>query len=213
MSTTEEIEARRQRAEQQQAALQRASTVIKQGEGKNERGIPAVTFVQDVGAYLKEKDLKIEILFEALTVLRRKYENMMHFMQQNKQVAQKQVPEVRRTLEAVKHLIKAADEEKELKTSFSLSDGVYSDATIDTKQGSVFLALGANVLLEYVQKMLYLKIFVRIFRTDVKVYIYSTYFVTGIRTPKPHHYCKNSCLVPKQKLKSILQILCFYAIK
>eukprot|EP00750_Incisomonas_marina_P001688 INCI1155.1.p2 GENE.INCI1155.1~~INCI1155.1.p2 ORF type:complete len:211 (-),score=65.41 INCI1155.1:1532-2164(-) len=132
-----------------EADMAKAMAAIQQGEGKNERGIPAVTFIPDVEAFLKKNDMRIEILFENLSILQRKYRFMMQHLQSNKVTVMVKIPEIERTLKAVQHLMRKAAADEEVQTSFPLNDGVYVDATVAANQGTVYLWLGANVMLEY----------------------------------------------------------------
>ena len=133
-----------------EADMAKAMAAVQQGEGKNERGIPSVTFIRDVESFLKEHTMAIEILFENLSVLQSKYRFMMKHLQENKVAVMVKIPEIERTLNTVKHLIKKADDDEEVKTSFQLADSVYADAKISASTKTVYLWLGANVMLECV---------------------------------------------------------------
>ncbi len=130
--------------------MAKAMAAIQQGDVKNERGIPSVTFIPDVELFLKEHTMAIEILFENLSILQSKYRFMMKHLQENKVAVMVLIPEIERTLKTVKHLIRKADDDEEVKTSFALADSVYADAKISSKTKTVYLWLGANVMLECV---------------------------------------------------------------
>ena len=130
-----------------QAVMAKAMAAIQQGEGKNERGIPAVTFIKDVADFLKQHDLKIEILFENLSILWNKYNTMMKYVQENKQRDQIKLSELERSLKAVQRLIKLSGQDESLNANFPLSDSVYVDATVPSSNGVVYLMLGAGIVL------------------------------------------------------------------
>ena len=132
------------------AEMAKTMAAIQSGKGEqNERGIPRVAFIPDVGEFMKQHDLKVEILFENLNLLLQKYRLMMAHLQKNKTSLQVRSPQISRALQAVQQLISKAEAEEEMKTSFPLSDSVFADATVTPNaEGSVYLWLGANVMLE-----------------------------------------------------------------
>jgi len=66
---------------------------------------------------------------------------------QNRASLKNKIPEIKRTLEAVQHLKTKKDSKEKLQTHFELSDNLYANATIEPS--TVYLWLGANVMLEY----------------------------------------------------------------
>jgi len=133
-----------------EAEMAKCMAAIQQGEGKNGRNIPAMTFIPDVASFLKQHDMKIEVLFQNLATMREKYRFMSKRLQDTRVAIMAKVPENERTLKTVQHLMKKAADDEEVKASFPLADSVYVDATVSPDQGTVYLWLGANVLLEYV---------------------------------------------------------------
>ena len=122
---------------------------IQQGEGKNGRGIPAVTFIPDVAKFLEKYETGVECLYENLTILLSKYRRMMKEFNDQKLRFMVNIPEIERTLKTVQALIKKAEAEEDMTASFPLADGVYVEAKVPANNaGTVYLWLGASVMLE-----------------------------------------------------------------
>ena len=128
--------------------MAKGMAAIQKGKGENSRGIPSVTFIPNVAEFLREHDLAIEILFENLSILQNKYRFMMKHFTLYKTNLLKSMPQLQRTHKAIKHLIAKRAAEEDVTTSFALADSVYVDAKVEATQDTVFLWLGANVMLE-----------------------------------------------------------------
>mmetsp|Transcript_47107 Transcript_47107/g.112982 ORF Transcript_47107/g.112982 Transcript_47107/m.112982 type:complete len:202 (+) Transcript_47107:132-737(+) len=115
---------------------------------KNERGIPSVTFVEDVEAYLADKKASVEELIAAFNELHQKFKFMESSLTAEKAGLKKKIPEIRRTLEMVEALQKKQEAGEAMTTHFGLADNVYAKAEVEG-QDTVCLWLGANVMVEY----------------------------------------------------------------
>eukprot|EP00744_Colponema_vietnamica_P011077 GILI01015590.1.p1 GENE.GILI01015590.1~~GILI01015590.1.p1 ORF type:complete len:215 (-),score=51.56 GILI01015590.1:73-672(-) len=112
-----------------------------------ERGIPSATFIEDLEDFLGDED-PMKIL-ESLRQLCSKYQFMESSLVRKKQILKEKLPSIRKTLEMVQHLEKQQSSGDEpLVTNYKLSDNVYAEAKIAGVQ-SVYLWLGANVMVEY----------------------------------------------------------------
>ena len=58
------------------------------------------------------------------------------------------IPEIKSSLEAVRHLKKKKEDEEELISQFKLTEGIYATANLKMN-GKVSLWLGANTMVEY----------------------------------------------------------------
>jgi len=67
---------------------------------------------------------------------------------QQKKALLTKVPDIKNALEALSYLIAKKGDKSQIKTTFQLSDNVFAKANI-SHQNTVFLWLGANVMLEY----------------------------------------------------------------
>ncbi|XP_797937.1 prefoldin subunit 3 [Strongylocentrotus purpuratus] len=112
-------------------------------------GIPEAVFVEDVDSFMqKPQNESAEVVLKRLEEQHQKYKFMEMNLLQKKRRLRGQIPDIRTTLDIVKHLQSKQGSEDELKTQFLLSDQVYAKASIlPTKK--VCLWLGANVMLEY----------------------------------------------------------------
>lgn len=110
-------------------------------------GIPEAVFVTDVDAFMKEMGAtSTESLLRKLEENYQKYKMMEITLLRKKQRLQHQIPELKSTLDIVKHL----NEKKGVteKSNFLLSAALYAKAEIPPTE-EVFLWLGANVMLSY----------------------------------------------------------------
>mmetsp|Transcript_22108 Transcript_22108/g.77477 ORF Transcript_22108/g.77477 Transcript_22108/m.77477 type:complete len:209 (-) Transcript_22108:31-657(-) len=115
---------------------------------KNERGIPAMTFVEDVEAYLASKKATVEELIAAFNEMHSKYKFMEQSLTAEKAQLKNKIPEIRRTLEMVEALQAKQEAGEAMTTHFNLADNVFAKATVEGVE-TVCLWLGANVMVEY----------------------------------------------------------------
>ncbi|XP_059147144.1 prefoldin subunit 3-like [Physella acuta] len=126
-----------------------ASEITELTVSPNLAGVPHVDFVEDVDQFMKSPDND-----SAETVLKRQEElhNKFKFMEYNlnmkKSRLKNQIPDIKSSLDIVKHLMVKKDNTEPMSTRFLLSDNVYAKATIPPTE-KVCLWLGANVMLEY----------------------------------------------------------------
>eukprot|EP01011_Urceolus_sp_BLP5_P000496 TRINITY_DN1443_c0_g1_i1.p1 TRINITY_DN1443_c0_g1~~TRINITY_DN1443_c0_g1_i1.p1 ORF type:complete len:191 (-),score=26.46 TRINITY_DN1443_c0_g1_i1:205-777(-) len=116
---------------------------------KNGRGIPRAPFVEDVGAFLKQKDVSPDSALKILREQYSKYKLMDYKLGQNKSSLKVKVPEIKKTLEMVQHLKAKMEADEVLETYFGLSETVFANAVIKDNPKTVGLWLGANVMVEY----------------------------------------------------------------
>lgn len=103
-------------------------------------------FIDDVEDYMKGKDP--EQTLNELQTLYQQYKQIEQGLQQNRIRLGNKLPEIKRALETVKLLKDKAATGDELDMDFELTDSVFAKAKVrDAK--SVYLWLGANVMLEY----------------------------------------------------------------
>ncbi|KAJ9461498.1 putative prefoldin subunit 3 [Diplonema papillatum] len=110
--------------------------------------IPLVEFIpEDIAAYVKshggvaQAQQKVDKVFSLYKLSESK-------MTQSKESLHAKIPEITKTIQAVKHL-KAKDDDEELTTHFELADVVYAEGKVKEKIERVGLWLGANVMVEY----------------------------------------------------------------
>ena len=126
-------------------------------KSENKADIPTALFIEDVEAFLKESadgggvevdDKFIEGVLEIMQQEYSKFKYMEQHLVYNLRTFKTKIPEIEKTLNAVKRLKSAGDEEKELDINYSLADNVWAKAHIQPNN-TVYLWLGANVMLEY----------------------------------------------------------------
>jgi prefoldin subunit 5 len=115
----------------------------------NARGIPRVEFVSDVANYLKQKDCNPESLLSQMQDNYSKYKLMEYKLGQNKISLKNKIPEIKKTLEMVRHLKAKVEADEALETSFGISENVFVSAIIKSRPETVGLWLGANVMVQY----------------------------------------------------------------
>ena len=103
----------------------------------NARGIPRVEFVDDVAAFLKKKDCNPEGAIKVMQEQYSKYKLMEYKLGQNKASLLRKLPEIKKTLEMVKHLKAKVEADEELRTHFGLSDTVFVEAVVKDKPQTV----------------------------------------------------------------------------
>lgn len=105
-------------------------------------------FIEDVDAHLAGKTID-----EVMTEMRRRYSQYKRLeaeLQQQRIRLSTQLPDVRRSLEAVDTLVEKRERGDESGTTvkYQLTEATFADAEVATPE-SVYLWLGANVMLEY----------------------------------------------------------------
>lgn len=126
-------------------------------KSENNADIPTALFIEDVEAFLKESadgggvevdDKFIEGVLEIMQQEYSKFKYMEQHLVYNLRTFKTKIPEIEKTLNAVKRLKLAGDDAKELDINYSLADNVWAKAHIKPNN-TVYLWLGANVMLEY----------------------------------------------------------------
>ncbi|EWM22180.1 prefoldin subunit 3 [Nannochloropsis gaditana] len=117
--------------------------------GKNPRGIPTATFIEDVGAFLQTLGgVPVETAIGAFNELYGKCKTLENSLGRVKLSMKAKIPEIEKTLELV-HVLEGKQAEGEaLTTHYNLADTIYAKAEVAC-HGRVCLWLGANVMLEY----------------------------------------------------------------
>lgn len=118
-------------------------------------GIPEAKFVEDVDKYMAEEpNSSAQAALRKLEELYQKYKMMEMNLTHKKERLKSQIPEIKTTLDIVKHLHEIRDKNETMDTHYLLSGSLRAKATIPpTKE--VCLWLGANVMLTYDTKEAY----------------------------------------------------------
>ncbi|PIK41574.1 putative prefoldin subunit 3 [Apostichopus japonicus] len=104
---------------------------------------------EDVDEFMKQDcNESAEAVIKRLDEQHQKYKFMELNLMQKKRRLKTQVPDIKSTLDIVKHNVSKQENGKPLDTQFLLSDQVYAKASIPPTS-KVSLWLGANVMLEY----------------------------------------------------------------
>eukprot|EP01127_Copromyxa_protea_P004523 TRINITY_DN1437_c0_g1_i1.p1 TRINITY_DN1437_c0_g1~~TRINITY_DN1437_c0_g1_i1.p1 ORF type:complete len:184 (+),score=50.68 TRINITY_DN1437_c0_g1_i1:22-552(+) len=101
-------------------------------------------FIEDVAQYMSTQE-STEAVLEQLNNEYRKFKYLEGRLVDQRENLKEKIPDIERTLNAVKHLQKQAETQK---TNFELTNGLWIEAEIP-KAEHVFLWLGANVMVEY----------------------------------------------------------------
>ncbi|KAK9380979.1 Prefoldin, subunit 3 [Kockiozyma suomiensis] len=127
-----------------------SSTEIKPGElgYVNPRGIPQAPFVEVVEDYVRSRD-QVESVLQSFQEMLSKYKYMEMSTLRRAGGLREKIPDIQKTLDTVLFLdSKRNSEEPTMTTTFELNDTLYAKASV-TAADSVYLWLGANVMLEY----------------------------------------------------------------
>jgi len=111
-------------------------------------GIPQAEFIENVDAHLTKTKTNHEEALKALQDLYSKYKFIEQRLSQSKANLKSKMPEIKKTLEALKFLKIKSDKGEEYKTNFELSPNILATAKI-AKVETVCLWLGANVMMEF----------------------------------------------------------------
>ena len=126
-------------------------------KSENNADIPTALFIEDVDKFLKESaegggvEVDEKFIEGVLEIMQQEYSKFKYMEQHlvyNLRTFKTKIPEIEKTLNAVKRLKTAADDDKELDINYSLADNVWAKAHINPNN-TVYLWLGANVMLEY----------------------------------------------------------------
>ncbi|KAM6949033.1 prefoldin subunit 3 [Aplochiton taeniatus] len=116
---------------------------------KKHLGIPEAIFVEDVEAFMKQPgNDTADTVLRKLDEQYQKYKYMELNLSQKKQRLKNQIPQIKQTLEILRHMQKKKDTTDPMLTHFLLADNVYCKASVPPTD-KVCLWLGANVMLEY----------------------------------------------------------------
>jgi len=115
----------------------------------NLAGVPKVDFLENVDAFMnKAENESAEAVLKRQEELHQKFKFMEYNMNTKKTRLKNQIPDIKSSLDIVKHLKVKKDNTEPLSTRFLLSDNVYAKAVVPPTE-KVCLWLGANVMLEY----------------------------------------------------------------
>lgn len=125
------------------------STPVQNSDTKGALGIPLAEFVEDVDSFMKrDGNDSAETVLKRLDESHSKYKFMEYNLSTKKARLKAQIPDIKTSLDIVKHLQSRKDTTDPMETRFLLSDQVYAKARIPPTE-NVNLWLGANVMLEY----------------------------------------------------------------
>ncbi|KAI8093718.1 Prefoldin subunit-domain-containing protein [Halteromyces radiatus] len=113
----------------------------------NPRGIPRSPFVERVEDYVSEAE-PVEIVLKKFQEAISKYKFMEVNLLQRRKILEEKIPEIEKTLAMVALLTEKQEATEPVYTDFELNDTLYAQAKIEPS-GTVYLWLGANVMLEY----------------------------------------------------------------
>ncbi|CAO3651694.1 unnamed protein product [Cunninghamella blakesleeana] len=113
----------------------------------NPRGIPSSPFVERVEDYVSDAE-PAEVVLKKFQEAISKYKFMEINLLQRRKVLEEKIPEIEKTINMVTFLTEKQDEQQPIFTDFELNDTLYAQAKIEPN-GTVYLWLGANVMLEY----------------------------------------------------------------
>nr|XP_009683774.1 PREDICTED: prefoldin subunit 3 [Struthio camelus australis] len=109
----------------------------------------AVTPKEDVDSFMKQPGNETaDVVLKKLDEQYQKYKFMELNLAQKKRRLKSQIPEIKQTLEILKHMQKKKESTNPMETRFLLADNLYCKASVPPTD-KVCLWLGANVMLEY----------------------------------------------------------------
>ncbi|KAI5104518.1 prefoldin subunit 3 [Silurus meridionalis] len=116
---------------------------------KKHLGIPEAVFVEDVDSFMKQPgNDTADVVLRKLDEQYQKYKYMELNLVQKKMRLKNQIPQIKQTLEILRHMQKKKETTDPMETHFLLADNVYCKASVPPTD-KVCLWLGANVMLEY----------------------------------------------------------------
>ncbi|XP_036404586.1 prefoldin subunit 3 [Megalops cyprinoides] len=120
-----------------------------QATKKKHLGIPEAIFVEDVDSFMQQPgNDTADAVLRKLDEQYQKYKYMELNLAQKKLRLKSQIPQIKQTLEILRHMQKKKDTTDPMETHFLLADNVYCKASVPPTD-KVCLWLGANVMLEY----------------------------------------------------------------
>eukprot|EP00287_Rhodomonas_sp_CCMP768_P007663 CAMPEP_0196722614 /NCGR_PEP_ID=MMETSP1091-20130531/4944_1 /TAXON_ID=302021 /ORGANISM="Rhodomonas sp., Strain CCMP768" /LENGTH=206 /DNA_ID=CAMNT_0042064363 /DNA_START=202 /DNA_END=823 /DNA_ORIENTATION=- len=111
-------------------------------------GIPQAEFIENVDAHLEKAKTNHEETLKQLQDLYSKYKFIEQRLAQSKANLKGKMPEIKKTLEALKFLKTKAEKDEEYTTNFELAPNILATAKL-AKVEKVCLWLGANVMMEF----------------------------------------------------------------
>ncbi|XP_007431220.1 prefoldin subunit 3 isoform X1 [Python bivittatus] len=106
-------------------------------------------FKEDVDSFMKQPGNETaDVVLKKLDEQYQKYKFMELNLAQKKRRLKNQIPEIKQTLEILKHMQKKKESTNLMETRFLLADNLYCKASVPPTD-KVCLWLGANVMLEY----------------------------------------------------------------
>ncbi|KAK0139365.1 Prefoldin subunit 3 [Merluccius polli] len=116
---------------------------------KKHLGIPEAIFVEDVDSFMKlPENESADTVLRKLDEQYQKYKYMEVNLAQKKLRLKSQIPQIKQTLEILRHMQKKKETTEPMQTHYLLADNVYCKASVPPTD-KVCLWLGANVMLEY----------------------------------------------------------------
>lgn len=114
----------------------------------NARGIPKAPFVDNVAEFVAKSGVKESL--DKFQEMLQKYKYMEMTTLQRQAGLKEKIPDIAKSLEMVEFLQSKAESGSDVVTSYELNDTLYTEAKIEASGvKSVYLWLGANVMLEY----------------------------------------------------------------
>ncbi|KAI8146486.1 Prefoldin subunit-domain-containing protein [Fennellomyces sp. T-0311] len=113
----------------------------------NPRGIPQSPFVERVEDYVSDAE-PAEVVLRKFQETISKYKFMEVNMMQRRKVLEEKIPEIEKTIAMVDFLVEKQESNEPVYTDYELNDTLYAKAKVEAS-GTVYLWLGANVMLEY----------------------------------------------------------------
>ncbi|KAI9300509.1 Prefoldin subunit-domain-containing protein [Cunninghamella echinulata] len=113
----------------------------------NPRGIPRSPFVERVEDYVSDAE-PAELVLKKFQEAISKYKFMEMNLLQRRKILEEKIPEIEKTIAMVSFLTEKKEEQESVLTDFELNDTLFAQAKIEPN-GTVYLWLGANVMLEY----------------------------------------------------------------
>ncbi|KAH9879787.1 peptide chain release factor 1 [Plenodomus biglobosus] len=116
----------------------------------NARGIPYAPFVDRVEDYVSDRS-QVDTTVNSFKEMISKYQFMQQNTQRRAAGLKDKIPDIRKTLETVVFLSNRSSSSSPatLETTFELNDTLYAKAAIPATTDTVYLWLGANVMLAY----------------------------------------------------------------
>jgi prefoldin subunit 5 len=106
-------------------------------------------FIEDVEKYMSEENRQFESVMRELQGRYEQMKNLERALQSEKIRLTQKIPEIQKSLDALKMLDKNREENKTTSLKYQLGEAsIYAKADVEDPS-SVFLWLGANVMLEY----------------------------------------------------------------